>query len=327
LYFKNGEKICKTMTIKYLGFAFLCIVGLFACEKEFSPDLATTADDIVVEGYIEAVPAGRQAIPAYVLLTKAIPFFKEITSFSDTYVRGAEIWVSDGKDSTRLQEFCWKDLDSTTKKLAALNFGIDLDSVNANFNFCAYIDFAQRVKPVVGKTYFLRIKTKEGTIMTAQTTIPRLVSIDTAAFIKPPGTNKNDSMAQMRPTIRDPKGPDFYRYFTAVNGSSYLVRRNSVVDDGFFDGQKTTFNLLNTQPRPKNDPPENFGLFRRGDTVSIKYCTIDKAHFDFWSTLEFNSNNGGPFASYTKVKHNIVGGLGIWGGYAVSYYDAIVPKK
>jgi hypothetical protein len=314
------------MNIKHLSIVLFCIVGLFACEKEYSPDLPTTAEDIVVEGYIESVPQGRQAIPPYILLTKAIPFFREIKSFSGLYVNGAEVWVSDGKDSARLQEFCWKDLDPATKKIAALNFGIDLDSVNTNFNFCAYIDFAQKIKPTVGKTYFLRIKTKEGATLTAQTTIPRLVKIDSAVFIKPPGTNKNDSMAQMRPTIQDPKGVDFYRYFVAVNRSSYLVRRNSVVDDAFFDGQKTTFNLLNTQPRPKNDPPENFGLFRRGDTVSVKYCTIDKAHFDFWNTLEFNSNNGGPFASYTKVKHNIVGGLGIWGGYAVTYYDAVVPK-
>ena len=315
------------MKIKYLSIVLFVILGLCACEKEFSPDLPTTTDDIVVEGYIESAPAGRQGLPPYVFLTKAIPFFREIKSFSGLYVNGAEVWVSDGKDSTRLQEVCWKDLDSNSKKIAALNFGIDLDSVNANFNFCAYIDLLQKVKPTVGKTYFLRIKTKEGAVLTAKTTIPRLVPIDTGVFIKPPGTNKNDSMAQMRVTVRDQRGVDFYRYFTAVNGSSYAVSRNSVTDDAFFDGIKTTFNLFNTQPRPKGAPPETFGLFRRGDTVSIKFTMIDKAHYGFWSTLEFNSNNGGPFASYTKVKHNIVGGLGIWGGYGVTYYDAIVPKK
>ncbi len=315
------------MNIKHLIVVLLCVFGLFACEKEFSPDLPTTAEDIVVEGYIESVPQGRQTIPPYVLLTKAIPFFREIKSFNGLYVNGAEVWVSDGKDSARLQEFCWKSLDSASKKIVALNFAIDLDSVNANFDFCAYIDFAQKIKPTIGKTYFLRIKTKEGALLTAKTTIPRLVPIDTAAFIKPPGTNKNDSMAQMRPTIRDPQGRDYYRYFTSVNGSSYVVARNSVVDDAFFDGQRTTFNLLNTQPRKKDAPPETFGLFSRGDTVSVKFSSIDKAHFDFWSTLEFNSNNGGPFASYTKVKHNIVGGLGIWGAYTSTFYDAIVPKK
>ena len=26
--------------------------------------------------------------------------------------------------------------------------------------------------------------------------------------------------------------------------------------------------------------------FKKGDTVMIKLCTMDKAHFDFWQTLE-----------------------------------------
>ena len=96
------------MNIKHLCICLLLMTGLLACEKEFSPDLPTTADDIVVEGYIEAVLTGRQATPPYVLLTKAIPFFKEIKSFNGLYVNGAEVWVSDGQDSARLQEFCEK---------------------------------------------------------------------------------------------------------------------------------------------------------------------------------------------------------------------------
>ena len=34
--------------------------------------------------------------------------------------------------------------------------------------------------------------------------------------------------------------------------------------------------------------------------------------------------NQGPFASYTRLQSNIVGGLGIWGGYSVSYYKRAV---
>ena len=134
-------------------------------------------------------------------------------------------------------------------------------------------------------------------------------------------------MAQMRAYANDPKGPDFYRYFTSVNGSSYVAGANSVTDDAFFDGINTKFNLFKSEPRDGHSDPSVFGLWKRGDTISIKFCSIDKAHFDFWNTLEFNANSGGPFSSYTRVKHNIVGGLGIWGGYNASYYDAIVPKK
>lgn len=299
------------------------IMGITACEKEFVPDLPEVSDDIVVEGYIEA---GRDATPPYVILTKSLPFFKEITSFNNVFIEGAEVWVSNGTDSTRLQEICWANLTPSVKQQAAQFFGINADSVSADFNFCVYIDFAQKIKGEIGKTYSLRIKTKEGKLLTAKTSIPRAVKIDTIDFIKPPGTNQNDTMAQARATVTDPKGPDYYRYFTSINGSSYVAGANSVTDDAFFDGIVTKFNLLKSEPRGSGSG-DNFGLFRRGDTISIKFAMIDKAHFDFWTTLEFNANNGGPFASYTRVKHNITGGIGIWGGSSATYYDIIVPKK
>lgn len=299
------------------------IMGITACEKEFVPDLPEVSDDIVVEGYIEA---GRDATPPYVILTKSLPFFKEITSFNNVFIEGAEVWVSNGTDSTRLQEICWANLTPSVKQQASQFFGINADSVSADFNFCVYIDFAQKIKGEIGKTYSLRIKTKEGKLLTAKTSIPRAVKIDTIDFIKPPGTNQNDTMAQARATVTDPKGPDYYRYFTSINGSSYVAGANSVTDDAFFDGIVTKFNLLKSEPRGSGSG-DNFGLFRRGDTISIKFAMIDKAHFDFWTTLEFNANNGGPFASYTRVKHNITGGIGIWGGSSATYYDIIVPKK
>ena len=312
------------MKINNLIITVLIIFSFIACEKEYIPDLPDTSDDVVVEGYIEA---GRDATPAYVILTKSLPFFKEIKNANNLFINGAEVLVSNGKDSVRLQEFCWKDLDPSVRAQAAQAFGIDLDSVNANFNFCVYLDLAQRIKGEVGKTYKLTIKTKEGKILTAQTTIPRTVGIDSAVFIKPPGINNNDTMAQLRAYANDPKGADYYRYFTSVNGSAYVAGGSSVTDDAFFDGINTKFNLFKSEPRGGDTDPSVFGLWKRGDTISIKFCTIDKAHFDFWNTLEYNANSGGPFSSYTRVKHNVVGGLGIWGGYNASYYDAIVPKK
>lgn len=312
------------MKIKHIILPFLLIFGFIACEKEYIPNLPTQSDDIVVEGYIEA---GPDATPAYVILTKSLPFFREIKNANNLFVTGAEVWVGNGKDSIRLQEYCWKDLTPEVRKQAAKAFGIDLDSVNTNFNFCVYLDFAQRMKGETGKTYTLSIQTKEGKSLTAQTTIPRRIPIDSAIFIKPPGVNNNDTMAQMRAYANDPKGPDFYRYFTSVNGSAYIAGATSVTDDAFFDGINTKFNLFKSEPRDAESDPSVFGLWKRGDTISVKFCTIDKAHFNFWNTLEYNSNSGGPFSAYTRVKHNIVGGLGIWGGYNASYLDTIVPKN
>ena len=302
---------------------FIVLSSLVACEKEYVPNLPTQAEDVVVEGYIEA---GNNATPSYVILTKSLPFFREISNTNNLFVKGAEIWVSNGKDSVRLQEYCWQDLDPSVRAQAAKTFGIDLDSVSTTFNFCVYLDFSQKIKGEAGKTYSLRIKTADGRNLSAVTTIPRAVPIDSAIFIKPPGVNENDTMAQMRAYINEPSGVDFYRYFTSVNGDAYIAGANSVTDDAFFDGKNTYFNLFKSEPRNGESDPSVFGLWKRGDTISVKFCTIDKGHFDFWSTLEFNANSGGPFSSYTRVKHNITGGLGIWGGYNATYYDAIVPK-
>ena len=302
----------------------LIAIGFIACEKEFTPNLTETADSVVVEGYIEA---GRNATPPYVILTKSLPFFRELPSFNNVFINGAEIWVSSGKDSIRLQEICWQSLPEVFKKQAAQAFNLNLDSIPKDFNFCVYVDQSLTMQGEVGKTYSLNIKTKEGQRLSAVTTIPRTVKIDSADFVKPPGINQNDSLTQMRAYANDPKGSDYYRYFTAINGGSYIAGRNSVADDAFFDGINTRFNLAKSEPRGSGASFDTYGLWRRGDTISIKFCSIDKAHFTFWQTLEFNANNAGPFSSYTRVKHNIIGGMGIWGGYNATYYDAIVPKK
>jgi Domain of unknown function (DUF4249) len=302
----------------------LTILGFTACEKEFNPNLTETSDDVVVEGYIEA---GRNAPPPYVILTKSLPFFRELPSFNNVFINGAEVSVSNGKDSVQLTEFCWKSLPEAFKKQAAQVFNLNLDSIPKDFNFCVYIDQTMRIQAEIGKTYTLNVKTKEGKILSAVTTIPRAVKIDSADFVKPPGINNNDSLTQMRAYANDPKGNDYYRYFTSINGSSYIAGRTSVADDAFFEGINTRFNLSKSEPRNSSANFDTYGLWRRGDTVSIKFCTIDKAHFEFWQTLEFNANNSGPFSSYTRVKHNVKGGMGIWGGYNAAYFDAIVPKK
>jgi len=64
--------------------------------------------------------------------------------------------------------------------------------------------------------------------------------------------------------------------------------------------------------------------FKEGDTIAIKFCTIDQPHFQFWQSFEIAAfNSGNPFAAPATIKSNINGGLGVWGGYGV-VYDTIV---
>ncbi|WP_315816059.1 DUF4249 family protein [Paraflavitalea speifideaquila] len=73
---------------------------------------------------------------------------------------------------------------------------------------------------------------------------------------------------------------------------------------------------------------EDYAFFYRGDVVTVKFCNIDKATFDFWRTMEYNySSIGHPFSSPVKVLNNINGGaLGYFGGYAVQYTTLVIPR-
>ncbi len=318
--------IYKKIIHHFLIFAILSI-GFWSCEKEYTPDLPTVANDIVVEGYIEA---SKNPIPTYVVLTKSIPFFKSLTNISDIYISGAYVWVEDitTKDSIQLTEFCFASLPPNLKKQAAALFGVNVDSVGDYFNPCVYYDFYGKLKPKNNQTYKLHVRLPDGRELNSSTTIPRKIDVDSVQFIKPPGVNTNDTMAQMRVLINDPKGKDFYRYLVSTNNGTYLANRSSVTNDGFFDGQPIKFNLFNAVPRGAKVDASISGLFKRGDTVSVKFSTIDETTFNFWSTLEYNANSSGsPFASYTLVKNNIVGGIGLWGGYSDVFIDTIVPKK
>ena len=69
------------MKINYIA-PILLILSMVACEKELTPTVVHDADQIVVEGYIEA-GIGKDAnrvTPPFVILTRAVPFQKEFTT-------------------------------------------------------------------------------------------------------------------------------------------------------------------------------------------------------------------------------------------------------
>jgi hypothetical protein len=97
-----------------------------------------------------------------------------------------------------------------------------------------------------------------------------------------------------------------------VNGTTYDLQ----IDKGYDKNRSLNFNN------------GDFGLFTRGDTVTLKFCNIDKASYDFWRTWDFNyQTNGNPFSTPGKILSNISNnGLGAFCGYAVQYKTLIIPK-
>lgn len=311
------------LSLGRLSMVFLCSTLLYSCEEEYIPKDSIYEKQLVVESYIEK---SEDSIPVYAIVTNSLPFYTSfgIDVINNSFVRDAFVTIDDGVTKYQLQEVCLSDLPEPFKSEVIKNLGFKPDSIKTDI--CIYIDINNAIIPQENIEYKIRI-IKDSDTLFGITRIPKLISIDSFWFEKPPGKNQNDTFAQMFCIISDiPGQKDFYRYFTASQGERLIANINSVTDDVFFDGQKFKFTLAEANG-PDEEFGDNTGFFRRGDTIQIKWCNIPQSHFDFWSTLETSRTRQGPFASYVRIQGNIQNGLGIFGGQHCIYYNLIVPNK
>jgi hypothetical protein len=293
------------MRILYLAILSITII---ACEKpiSFTPD--TQEPKLVVEGIIE-----NSQHPS-VYLTRSLDFFSNISreELAGSFVRNAEVTISDGVNTETLKEY---------------EVRISGDTLLYYYT----TDTARGSAAMVGEmgaTYHLSIKT-EGKEYTATTTIPYLTkTLDSLYYYSAlfPG---DSSKVILYGRFNDPPGfGNYIRYFTNVNGGIYLPGLNSVFDDQVVDGKKYNVQIEKGVDRNTDIDFENYSYFNRGDIVSVKFCNIDKATYDFWRTIEYSyASIGNPFSSPTKVIGNISSGaLGYFGGYAVQYASIIIPE-
>ena len=304
-------------------YLLLLTINIFSCEEQYLPSIPETTPQYVVEGYVEA---GYSNQPVIVILTKSIPYLSKVSAevLANSFVKGAKVSVNDQQNVVQLTEVCLNDLSDDQRKMALELIGLEGDSIG--YNICVYVDIFNQVKREIGRSYDLKIDVN-GEILSSTTTIPSQVPLYNLIWEEPPGA-PNDTLAQLKVHIDDPGDEaNFYRYFTSSNGGALIAPFSSVTDDVFFNGQSFEFPLSKAESRDGDFDPDTFGLFMRGDSVTVKWCTIDKAHFDFWNTRDNAANNNGPFSSYTRIASNIQGGQGIWGGYAVNLYHFIVPPK
>src|SRR6056297_780333 len=305
-------------------FLFLLAVAFWSCEEEFIPDIDESSQEFIVEGYIED---GANSLPPFVVVSRSLPFFGRITAddIFDLQIQNAEVSVRLDGESYSMPPVCLSDLPEEVRD--QIKEEINFLPVSEESDFCLYIDLFRNIPILRDTSYHLEVLLSTGETIRARTTIPQHVPIDSFRFTRPPGSNQNDTMARLLITVSDPEGPHFYRYLTAGEGQGFLPGFASVTDDLLFDGQTFDFPLQKAaSPEELEDlEPENFGLYTRGDSIRIRWLNIDEDHFNFWNTFEFNLNNQGPFSSYTRVRSNVEGALGIWGGYSSSEYILYVP--
>lgn len=309
----------------------LCLALLPACNKVIDLDLPPPSESIVVEGFIE------NDLPPYVLLTRNTPFFGglSLNDIGQYFVNGAMVTVYNETDTVQLIEFCVQDLPAEFQDEAAAAFGFSFtDSTEEIPNVCIYtvpniISYytGDTTGVFLGKlntSYNLRIEV-EGQVLTSSTFIPGLLPFTLS--LRPHDDETKDSLVSILVTYSDPDTTgNFLRYFTKRNDESfYPALSGSVYDDNLINGQTVTLPVERGQPDSDETDFDTYGYFWKGDTVLVKFSSIPKTHYDFWRTLE-NDGGDSPFSSPIKIKTNINGGLGIWGGYGSNVVEIIIPE-
>ncbi len=310
-----------------LAFSFLVAValvfGLISCEKDLTLQLPEGEEKLVVEGHIE------QGAPPVVVLTRSVPIFApiDLTKLNEAFVHDAKITVSTSGQSVTLQEFSSAQLPPQIVQQIEDQYGI---SLGGSSGFELYFYSTTQMLGEVGKIYDLQIE-HEGKLLTAKTSIPQLNPID-SLWTEPHPNPANDSLVTLWYLYKDPDTlGNTVRYFTSRNHEPFYPGYfSSVFTDELVNGSKNIkFPLSRGQAR-QNTEDINFdvyGYFWKGDTVRIRWCAIDNAHYRFWYTLEADrGSSGSPISSPVKIKSNINGGLGIWGGYGVSNHSIIIAN-
>lgn len=292
----------KIIIKKYKRFIFPVLITGFglimlnSCEKELSLNLPDNSGQLVVEGWIE------QGKNPQILLSLSAPYFSTIDSSNirNYAVLGAKVTVTSGSQVEIL----------TLKPSTAY--------------FPPYYYFGTELTGKLNSTYKLLIE-NQGENYYASTTIPNLVIPDSVWFEK---LNPNDTSGLLWVKFTDdPQTSNYYRMLTKRLGKDkhFVPTLTSVFNDQLFNGEQISISLYRGESNILELGKDH--SFSVGDTIVLKFSSIDKNSYDFWHTIQENRiSSANPFAaSEIKVISNIHDGLGSWCGYA-AVYDTIIAK-
>jgi hypothetical protein len=273
--------------------------GLFfifsGCKKNDLDTLRNYSPKFVVEGSIE-----NGQFP-HVIITHNLPFFTSVDSaqLNEIVIRYAKVTVSDG-----------------------VNTEILTGGTDPNY-FPSFVYKGNEIKGEIGKTYNLTIE-YAGFTLTAQTTIPKPVALSKIWFVP----KENDKQQLQIQFFDNSSEKNYYKLYTKLDsGKRFIPTLLSNYDDKFFNGKVY---ILQVNRAPENNlTVKSDAFFNTGDTVLVKFASIDKASYDFWSSFQdevLNSSN--PLIGSTgKIKSNINGmGIGIWCGYGSTIYKVVAKQ-
>lgn len=300
----------KKYFLSTICFLALCFSG---CEEDINLELVGSAQKIVIEGCIENNQSPQ------VIVTRNSPLSQSI-DFSSILVTNAKVYVSDGIITDTLH----MDTLLTTS--------------------VPFVYVGSKIKGEAGHTYSLTVIV-DNAIFASTTRIPEPVKLDSVWWkAYPPETEYGTATAR----LSDPVGyGNAYKWFAKrpvkiklddsgvpiILNRRYIAPMGSTFDDKFIDGKSFEFSYFRGYDPTEaiiseNEEPRERNLYKKTDTIYIKFCTLDDRAARFYTTFESAaSSNGNPFASPSSVMGNIAGGaLGVWAGFGATY-DTILPPK
>lgn len=292
------------MKILYITLFTLLTIGFTACEKNIDVDFPPGEVPYVIEGYIE-----NGTIPI-VSVSRGVSFLSTISTddFNNLFVSNAVVHIS---------------IDGGAPIL------LDKISIGA-----ATIYTSLTITGEVGKKYDLTIEV-DGKTFTASTKVLAPQPLDSIVVTAAPGkSGTEDSLVELTAWYTDPIEPENYsRILTKKNSEPfYDVAFNSVYNDYIINGKQISFTVFGGKQALQNNDSADFstyGYFKKGDTVFVKWASIEKSQYDFWNTFESQSGSfGNPFSPTVLIKSNIKGNgaIGIWASYGASIDTVYIPK-
>lgn len=273
----------------YLNILFILLCSLTGCKDVLLP---AYDPQIVVEGWIE-----NDGFPV-VILTTTVPVNDEIADSTDLgkyVIRWGKVTISDGEN------------------------GVVLTGRKDERYFPPYIYTTSKIRGKTGNSYHLTVE-YSGRTVTAVTTIPEPVPLEYTKVCKV--TDDKSEQYQIIGGLKDNKvTKDYYKVFTKVHNrdSSYVSSFLGLTDDATLSDEIEEIPInrgLNNSDWTKEK------YFRPNETVHIKFCTLTRQGYEYWSDFEeIQSLSQNPFFPIsTNIRSNIQGGLGYWTGYGSTYY-------
>lgn len=288
----------------------ICLLAVAACERDVTLDLPDGEQSVMVEGYVET------GLPPYVILSRTQPYFDPIGqgTLNNLPVTDAQVTLSDGVNTVKLTE-----IDTVINNVSVRGFYIAAD-VSSGIPLMTGIP---------GRTYDLEVKISSVEILRSRATLHLPVALDSTWF----KVQENlDSLGWAWGRLSDPDTlGNYYRWMTKRKGEDdfFIPPFGSIFEDKFINGRSFDFaynrgSIQNSQAN--EDLNEEAGFFKKGDTIIVKFSTIDKGTYEFWRDAENQlGNNGSPFAVPANIKSNIQGGKGLFATYSPTF-DTIIAR-